>query len=103
MLKARDLDRYDLFYRMVGVPFIELDIEDFFTELTELQELYKLKCEKEGRIVNLDNVPYVDFLEFYKTKPKWEVLICNEESPFMKLMQLDNLFFVKKVIHREKG
>ena len=38
MLKARGLDRYDLFYRMVGVPFIELDIEDFFAELNELQE-----------------------------------------------------------------
>jgi hypothetical protein len=59
MMTARDLDRYDLFYRMVGVPFIEFEVEDFFEELNILLEKYRIKCENEGRMGNLDNVPYV--------------------------------------------
>ena len=59
MLKAKDLDRYDLFYRMVGVPFIELEVEDFFSELNELLDIYRVKCEKDEKMGNLDNIPYV--------------------------------------------
>ena len=75
MLRAKDLDRYDLFYRMVGIPFIELDVYDFFQELNQLLESYKIKCKKEDKICNLDNIPYIQFLNFYKTKPRWETII----------------------------
>ena len=52
---------------------------------------------------NLDHMPYVKFLEYYKQKPDWERHIQNVDSPFMKLLQLDNLFFIKKILKMEKG
>jgi hypothetical protein len=80
-----------------------LEVEEFFDELTELVSLYraKLAADNDPRL-NYEQIPYVMFLEFYKKRPRWEMHICNIESPFMKLLQLDKLFFVKKIIKMEK-
>ena len=43
------------------------------------------------------------FLEYFKQMHFWEMCVSNVESPFMKLLQLDNLFFIKKVIKIEKA
>ncbi len=42
-------------------------------------------------------------MELLKALEQWEIYIENIESPFMKILQLDELFFQKKVIKMEKG
>ena len=77
-----------------------MEIEEFFDELEELVAFFRLNTNDPRP--NFDQIPYVMFLEFYKKRPKWEIHICNIESPFMKLLQLDKLFFMKKIIKMEK-
>ena len=44
---------------------------------------------------DFDKIPYVDFLEHLSERPNWKKHIENLDSPFLKLMQLENLFFFK--------
>ena len=85
-LRAVDLDRYDLFYRIVGSPMIEITVEQMFDELNELLNKYRIKLEKEDKMGALDNIPLSMFFDFYKSRPNWYTHINQEESPFLKLL-----------------
>lgn len=77
-----------MFYRVAGEPFHRMNIQDFIQEIDELT----FQCEHDyetkfpGKKFNLEQVPYVVFLEYYKKRPYWENLITNLDSPFMKLL-----------------
>ena len=62
------LDKYDQFYRVVGQPFINLDVTEFIEDLDSLiltiESDYETKNTKEK--CNLDKIPYVKFLEHFK-------------------------------------
>ena len=45
-----------------------------------------------------DSVPYSQFVEHLNSKPEWQSQIQNTESPFMRLLQEDDLFLTKKII-----
>ena len=45
-IKAKDLDRYDLFFRIVGMPMIELTVDEVFDELNILVKKYQEHLEK---------------------------------------------------------
>ena len=38
------------------------------------------------------------FLQFYKDRPLWKEHVANIDSPFMKLLQIEKLFFITKKI-----
>ena len=147
----KNLDKYDQFFRVIGLPFIEMKLEDFLEEIEFLVRIHDKEVnpyrketpknsEKSGLNLmdgladgiadladkanvfddkkseewpdemkknynaykfNMDHMPYVKFLEYYKVKPSWERHIQNVDSPFMKLLQLDNLFFIKKILKAE--
>lgn len=72
-IKHKDLDKYDKFYRTVGVPFIEMGVDEFFSDLQILEQKYFKLKEERGLHGHLDNIPYVMFLEYFKVKHFWEV------------------------------
>ena len=80
-------------------------VEVFMEDLEELIVNVEKEYEElhPGETHNLEKIPYVKFLEHFKVKPDWESHISNVESPFMKLLQLDHLFFCKQVISVKKG
>ena len=84
----------------MGEPFIQVNVTEFMEDLdalvTKLEEAYE--GNDPSRRYNLELVPYVNFLEHYKENPVWEKHIKNVESPLMRLLQLDNLFFSKKTL-----
>ena len=43
-------------------------------------------------------IPYVKFIDFFKNKGAWKSHITNIESTFMRLLQIDNLFYCKRII-----
>lgn len=47
---------------------------------------------------NLDELPYEDFIEFFKGKEAWKQELEKENSLFVRLMTLGDLFFKKKII-----
>lgn len=95
--KMWNLNKYDQFFRIVGEPFIWMHLEIFMADLNELILKLEIEYEKNhpGRTFNMDRIPYVQFLEHFKDKPDWKSAINDLNSPFMKLLQLENLFFVK--------
>ena len=100
-----ELDKYNQFYRVVGEPFIYMQVEDFDDDLNALilQVEQEIEAGSDGVQHDLEKIPYVKFLDYFKEKPGWASYVNNVESSFMKLMQLDNLFFEKKVVHKRKG
>ena len=99
-VKMSALDKYDQFYRVVGEPFIRMDISDFITDLDILIEEIETQFETTNPNIrcNLEKIPYVKFLEHFKTKKEWIPHIMSTQSTFMRLLQLENLFFEKKVV-----
>ena len=67
--------------------------------MNEYKEFLKTN-DKEG---NMEHIPYVQFLELSKRSKEFEPLIINVQSPFMRMLQIDDLFFQKKIIKMEKG
>lgn len=80
-----------------------MQVDDFIDDLNEL--MFRLEAEFEeshpGELFNLERIPYVQFLEHYKEKPEWKPHVSNINSPFMRLLQLENLFFVKTIVAEE--
>ena len=72
---------------------ISMQISEFMADLDSL--IFQQKQD-------YDKIPYVNFLEHFKDKPVWTQHILNIESPFMKLLQLENLFFFKTMISQEQ-
>ena len=68
-----------------------------------LEEQYE-SSHKHSRF-NLEKIPYVSFIKWYqnnKSYSGWKALIEDVDSPFMKLMQIDSLFFQIDSISEEK-
>lgn len=63
-----------------------MNIGEFVEEQSMLIDSFQAKLDKTNSRGNLENIPYVMFLEFYKIRPFWEMHIQNVESPFMKLL-----------------
>ena len=72
-IKNKTLSRYDQFYRIVGIPFIEMNVETFFGDLDLLENYYHKVKKESGLIGTLDEIPYVMFLEYFNKKPFWEM------------------------------
>jgi hypothetical protein len=47
---------------------------------------------------DIEALPYVDFIEFFKQKKTWKKVITNGNSPFMRLITMGDVFFKKKII-----
>ena len=47
-----------------------------------------------------DYVPYVRFLQHFKEIDGWDRFINDVNSPFMKLLQIESLFYFKKKISK---
>tara|TARA_B110000285_G_C14677322_1_gene403107 strand:- start:280 stop:498 length:219 start_codon:yes stop_codon:yes gene_type:complete len=58
---------------------------------------------KKNKSFRGDLVPYIDFIEFFRTRIGWEEHITDPNSPFMRLLQLDDLFMTRKVISKQNG
>jgi hypothetical protein len=52
-----------------------MKVENFFTDLEKLEQKYRTYKEERKIHGNLDNVPYVMFLDYFKTKLEWEMHI----------------------------
>lgn len=48
-----------------------------------------------------DLVPYVQFIEYFREKPQWRTAMSDVDSCFMRLLQIDNLFYKKKKVVME--
>lgn len=97
------LDKYDQFYRVVGDPFHRLQIDTFIDDLDELifDCESKFEASNPGVRFNLEHIPYVKFINWYQKNQSyasWKQHIENVESPFMRLLQLDDLFFIRKLV-----
>ena len=102
--KIQNLNKYDKFYRIVADPFYKIKVEEYIEGLDDLIKKLELKFVEEhpNSRFNCEQIPYVQFLEHYKTQSDWKKHINDVESPFMRLLQLDKLFFTKKVISTNK-
>lgn len=82
-----------------------MKIEEYIEGLDDLVTKLEAKFEEENPNMryNCEYIPYVQFLEHYKAQSDWEKHINDVESPFMRLLQLDKLFFNKKVISSTKN
>ena len=98
--KKEKLDKYDRFYKIVCDPFHKLHISEYMNDLDCLITTCEEDFEREhpGVRYNLEHIPYVKFLEHYKNQPQWSKHINNVESPFMRLLQIDDLFYCKTVV-----
>ena len=63
-----------------------MEIAAFVEEQQALIEKFQHQLDETKSRGNLEHVPYVMFLEFYKTRPFWEMHVQNVDSPFMKLL-----------------
>ena len=88
-----------MFYRVAADPFYRIYINDFIEDMDSMMDSYHSELgnqNPENRIT--DNIPYVEFLDYLKEKPGWKMLINNVDSPLMRLLQLENLFFKKILV-----
>ena len=53
-IKLSQLNRYDQFYRMIGFPFIEMEIEDYFAMLETIVSKYKDFLQKNKESGNME-------------------------------------------------
>ena len=51
---------------MVCIPFIEINVEDYFKMLEEITDKYKKLLKKHKESGNMEQIPYVLFLELSK-------------------------------------
>ena len=107
-MKFEDLSKYDQFYRFVADPFHHMQLKVFMHDLDEL--IFRLESEFENKHkhvrFNLERIPYTSFIKWYqnnKSYPGWTALIEDVDSPFMKLMQIDNLFFQIDKVDEKKA
>ena len=89
-----------MFYRVVADPFYRIYITDFIEDIDSMMNSYLEDLAKVNPDVNRidDNIPYVEFLDYFKEKPGWKPLINNVDSPLMRLLQLEKLFYKKVLI-----
>lgn len=73
------LDKYDDFYREVSYPLNFLQIEEF---LTPLEDAFRKK----------DWCSLQEFRDYFSLQLEWQTQLSHENTPFMNLLHLDNLF-----------
>lgn len=101
----KKLSKYDRFYRVVCDPFHRLHISEFMMDLDILITNCEIEFEKNnpGQRYNLEHIPYVKYLEYFRKNNNWQKYINNVESPFMRLLQIDELFYCKTVVSSGVG
>jgi hypothetical protein len=69
--KQEKLSKYDKFYRVVCDPFHVIYAVDFFKEIDSLIDACETEFETNnpGARFNLEHIPYVKFLEYFKERP----------------------------------
>ena len=53
---------------------------------------------RESQQTDVEKVPYVHFLNFFRLAPRWSGVIKDPESAFMRLLQIDGLFMRKSLL-----
>ena len=64
---------------------------------------YQNKQLEIGGFSGTDLVPYVEFIVHYKAITGWQSLNNGAETPLMKLLMIDSLFFNRKIISITKS
>lgn len=103
--ELHQLNKYDQFYRVVGQPLIFMHIREFIDKFNELIGTIREETEDDTKMhkLSLQYVPYVRFIDHFKSDPKWKDHLEDIESAFMRLLQIENLFFVKYILNQKKG
>ena len=65
-----------------------------------MQQFKKTKLKTQ---YDLDCIPYVDFIEFFKSHDRWRDIIAGPESPLLRLITASDHFFKRKLIEFQKG
>ena len=95
-----ELNEYDQFYRTVAYPLNKMRIDHFVDDLDKLVDECEQKvegCQKHAKY-NRDYVSIVDFIDHYDEKSEWQPILKDVDSPFLKILRLDDVFFNKRVI-----
>ena len=51
---------------------------------------------------DMDNIPYLDFINHFKQLEAWKPHITDDKSPFVRLFTTGDIFFKKRVIAEQK-
>lgn len=112
-----ELNEYDQFYRTVANPLNKMRVDHFVADLDKLVD----ECEEfvEGPQgnpknnngnadggqtpvkYNRDYVSIVDFIDHYEEKSEWRTVLKDVDSPFLKILRLDDAFFNKRVVSQK--
>ena len=99
------LNKYDQFYRVVGQPLVFMHVAEFVDKFNDL--IFAIRDETQAdpamHKLCLQYVPYVRFIDHFKHDAKWQDHLADVDSPFMRLLQIENLFFVKYILKQKKG
>lgn len=103
-----ELNEYDQFYRTVANPLNKTRIDHFVADLDKLVDCCEeeVECQKNGEQsvrYNRDYVSIVDFINMIEEKPEWQPILKDVDSPFLKILRLDDAFFNKRVICQQNN
>ncbi len=74
---------YDKMYRMIGMPFIVMEISVFIKEIDQMpHDVIHESCLLK------------DFILYFKDLPKWKDQINDKNSAFLKILLLDDVFII---------
>ena len=82
---------------MVCNPFYQIRIEDFNKDINDVISLY---APEDGTFGEQDLVPIYNFLDFFQKKEDWQQHIDDPNSPFMRILEIKDLFTKPKIKHK---
>jgi len=69
--------------------------------IDKIDKQHEKKCNPNSRALPMDHVPYVTFIEHFRHKEQWRNHMNNVDSCFMRLLQLDDLFYTKRTVKQK--
>lgn len=94
------LSKYDRFYRVVCDPLPTMNVSTFVADIDFLIAKLEKENNKQSQPIVYDKeyIPYATFTQYFGKKKEWAAHIKNFNSCFMRLMQIENLFYCKKQV-----
>lgn len=100
-----NLDRYDIFYRLICNPLPQLTATEFFTEIEVLCENLDLDHQARSKFRKIaskethwknqkhfaDSLPLEKFINQFKNQNLWKDCLKNEKSPILLLLKIPGL------------
>ena len=83
--KKMHLSKYDRFYRLHLSPLYLMKIDHFLNEI-------EMITKNEANGTHYDEVPFIVFCEHFKKFPHWIKQLERENSSFLKMVKMKDLF-----------